>query len=308
MPMSIKNQLKALMPSRLRDQLRVYAYRAETVVRRPRFSEMNAPEDGWPILLGISFPKSGTHLLNQILLGFSEFSPFAHHIPISFASYDGDSGRKKSVEEALAYLDSLRPLDVTAAHLLAWDAVVERVASKDFLPFFIYRDPRDVVISHVFYIAEMLPDHHHHRYYAEELHTFEERLTVSIVGLPAPSTSSGQVPIEFPNIAKRFSFYTNWLDCPEVLPLRFEDFIHNRRETLGKVFDHVVKRVPDLPIEREKAIDILEESINPANSPTFRSGKTGEWKKHFTDEHKRIFKEVAGDLLIKLGYEADGGW
>ncbi len=299
--MSTTNKIKALLPPKLRDQLRIHAYRAETVARRSRFSEMNAPQNGWPILLGISFPKSGTHLLNQILLGFSEFTPFAHHIPVSFAAYDGETGRKRSVDEALSYLDSLRPLDVTAAHLLAWDAVVERVISPAFVPFFIYRDPRDVVVSHVFYIAEMLPDHHHHRYYAEELHTFEERLTVSILGLP-------DAEIEFPNIAERFSFYTDWLNHPEVLPLRFEDFIHNRRETLGQVFDHVLKRIPALPIEREKAIDILEESINPKNSPTFRSGKTGEWKKYFTDEHKRVFKEVAGDLLIKLGYEEDGNW
>ncbi|MBT3322774.1 MAG: hypothetical protein HN392_10870 [Anaerolineae bacterium] len=299
--MSIKNKFKTLLPSKLRDQLRIYAYRAETVARRPRFSEVNAPTNGWPILLGISFPKSGTHLLNQILLGFSEFAPFAHHIPVSFASYDGDTGRKKSEGEAFAYLDSLRPLDVTAAHLLAWGAVVERVASPAFVPFFIFRDPRDVVVSHVFYIAEMLPDHHHHRYYAEELHTFEERLTVSIMGLP-------DAGVEFPNIAERFALYTNWLERPEVLPLHFEDFIHNRRQILGKVFDHVAKRIPNLTIEREKAIDILEESINPKKSPTFRSGKTGEWKKYFTDEHKRIFKEVAGDLLIKLGYEEDGNW
>ena len=299
--MSTIKKLKAFLPNPLRDKLRVYAYRAETAVRRPRFSEINAPENGWPVLLGISFPKSGTHLLNQILLGFSEFAPFAHHIPLSFASYDGDTGEKRSVDEALAYLNTLRPLDVSAAHLLAWPEVVERVASPDFVPFFIFRDPRDVVVSHVFYIAEMLPDHHHHHYYAEELHSFDERLMVSILGLP-----DGDV--EFPNIAERFSLYIDWLDRPEVLKLHFEDFIHNRRETLGTVYDHLNKRVPNLPISREKAINLLEESINPAHSPTFRSGKTGEWKKYFTDEHKRIFKEVAGELLIRLGYEEDRNW
>lgn len=299
--MSTIKKLKALLPTSLRDRLRIYAYRAETVVRRPRFSEIEAPEKGWPILLGISFPKSGTHLLNQILLGFSEFAPFSHHIPVSFAAYDGETGEKRNVDDALAYLNALRPLDVSAAHLLAWQPVVKRICSPDFVPFFIYRDPRDVVVSHVFYIADMLPDHHHHRYYAEELHSFDERLMVSILGLP-------NAEVEFPNIAERFEMYTNWLDYPEVLSLRFEDFIHDRRATLGKVFDHFVNRVPNLPIEREKALDLLEESINPATSPTFREGKTGEWTKYFTDEHKRVFKEVAGDLLIRLGYEEDLNW
>lgn len=299
--MSKKKKLTALIPSLLLDTLRFYTYRAETAVRRPRFSEIKAPENGWPVLLGISFPKSGTHLLNQILLGFSEFAPFAHHIPIFFASYDGDTGEKRSVDDALNYLNSLRPLDVSAAHLLAWSEVVERVCTPEFIPFFIFRDPRDVVVSHVFYIAEMLPDHHHHKYYAEELHSFDERLMVSILGLP-------DADVEFPDIAKRFEFYTAWLNHPEVLTLHFEDFIHDRRATLGQVFDHVSKRVPKLPISREKALDLLEESINPANSPTFRSGKTGEWKKYFNDEHKRIFKEIAGELLIKLGYEKDLDW
>ena len=43
-------------------------------------------------------------------------------------------------------------------------------------------------------------------------------------------------------------------------------------------------------------------------SATFRSGKTGEWKKYFKDEHKKIFKDIAEDLLIRLGYERDLNW
>jgi hypothetical protein len=28
----------------------------------------------------------------------------------------------------------------------------------------------------------------------------------------------------------------------------------------------------------------------------------------FTERDKEIFKEATGDLLIRLGYEKDGGW
>ena len=299
--METTKKIKNLLPPRVRDKLRAYIYHAETIVRRPRFSEIAAPENGWPVLLGISFPKSGTQLLNQILLGFSEFTPFAHHIPVKFSSYDGNTGYQRSEEDALNYLNSLRPLDVTAARLWAWSTVVEQVTSPAFIPFFIYRDLRDVVVSHVFYIAEMLPTHRHHKYYAEELHSFDERLTLSILGHPDPN-------FNFPNIAERFSSYTNWLDRPEVLQLHVEDFLDDRRATLGKIFNHVARRIPTLPISREKAIDILEEKINPENTENLRPSKSGEWKKYFTDEHKRIFKEVAGDLLIRLGYEEDNDW
>lgn len=41
---------------------------------------------------------------------------------------------------------------------------------------------------------------------------------------------------------------------------------------------------------------------------TFRKGVAGEWKAHFNEEHKRIFKNIAGQLLIDLGYEKDFNW
>jgi len=76
---------------------------------------------------------------------------------------------------------------------------------------------------------------------------------------------------------------------------------------LTKIMDHLLRRVP-LPTPPKLILAALEASINPKKSPTFRSGKTGEWRKRFTDEHKKIFKDVAGDLLIRLGYEKDDKW
>ncbi len=301
--MPIKETIKDLLPPKLRDQLRVHAYRAETVVRRPLFTEIDAPKGGWQILLGISLPKSGTHLLHKILLSFSEFAPFSHHIPLHFDCYDETTGAKHSVDEALVYLDSLRPLDVTAARLLAWDAVVKRVASPAFLPIFLYRDPRDVALSQAFSISDMLSVHQRGRY-AEKVHSLDERLTASILGYPLPTTNLVKEPAEFQNIAERFSDYTAWLEAPQVLSISFEDFSENKRATLGKIFDHVAKAIPNLPVERKKAIDILEKSIASDNSLNLQ----GEWKKYFNDEHKATFKEVTGDLLIKLGYEDDGNW
>ena len=40
----------------------------------------------------------------------------------------------------------------------------------------------------------------------------------------------------------------------------------------------------------------------------YRNGKRGDWKNHFTEKHKTVFKEKYGDLLIKLGYETDYDW
>jgi len=40
----------------------------------------------------------------------------------------------------------------------------------------------------------------------------------------------------------------------------------------------------------------------------FRKGIAGDWRNAFTEADRRAFKEVAGDLLIELGYEKDHDW
>ncbi|MEP6895986.1 MAG: sulfotransferase domain-containing protein, partial [Chloroflexota bacterium] len=238
-----------------------------------------------PILLGISFPKSGTHLLDQILLGFANVAPYAKRLHSFYAEYEGETGFKRAPAEALQWLDALQPRDVASAHLFARSRIAAQVCSPKFIPYFIFRDPRDVVVSHVFYVAEMESRHVHHAYY-QSLPDFDTRLKVSILGRP-------DADVEFLNIAERFAPYLDWLNQPEVLTIHFEDLINDRAATLTRIMDHFLARVP-LQSPRQLILDSLESSINPTKSPTFRSGKTGEWKKHFTEQHKKIFKEVAG--------------
>ena len=276
--------------------LRSIVYQVEKQIQRLRFASQ---PHGLPVLLGISFPKSGTHLLDQILLGFSNVAPYSKRLHSFYAEYEGESGIKRAPEQALAWLDSLGPRDVASAHLFARPEAVARVCSSKFVPYFIFRDPRDVVVSHVFYVTGIEEHHVHHEYYLS-LPDFDSRLNTSILGRPDAN-------IEFPNIAERFAPYLDWLNHPEVLRIHFEDLIHERAAALTRIMDHLLSRVP-LRASRQLILDSLESSINPSRSPTFRSGKTGEWKKYFTDEHKRIFKNVAGDLLIRLGYEKNLDW
>ena len=287
----------------LKSSLRSILYQTEKGIQHFRFAFQSSD---LPILLGISFPKSGTHLLDQILLGFAKVAPYAKRLHSFYAEYEGESGVKRAPEQALHWLDSLRPCDIASAHLFARPDALARVCSSKFIPYFIFRDPRDVVVSHVFYVTEMESRHVHHAYY-QSLPDFDARLKVSILGRP-------DTDIEFPNIAERFAPYLGWLDQPEVLTIHFEDLINDRVQTLNRIMDHFLTRVPLQSLRlrsaqaRQLILSSLESAINPTKSPTFRSGKTGEWKKHFLDEHKKIFKDVAGDLLIRLGYEKDINW
>ena len=44
------------------------------------------------------------------------------------------------------------------------------------------------------------------------------------------------------------------------------------------------------------------------SSAFLRKGVAGDWRSVFTEEDRRVFKEAAGETLIKLGYEKDRNW
>jgi hypothetical protein len=40
----------------------------------------------------------------------------------------------------------------------------------------------------------------------------------------------------------------------------------------------------------------------------FRKGEAGDWKRYFTPKATAWFKEAAGDILVRLGYEKTKNW
>jgi len=264
---------------------------------------------GVPVLFANSFPKSGTHLLTQILQGFTRIGPAVNSGLPAIVTYNGFTGQPRSLEAILADLRRLKAGDTAYGHLHALPPIMDFLCRDGFAPFFILRDPRDVVVSHVHYITDMASGHIHHHYFQEVLSTFDERLRASICGMDDLAASSSE--IVFPSISARFEPYLGWLERSEVLVLRFEDFINKRVETLHHILDHAVKHGFPLKVigeHRQEAISMLDASITPEHSPTFRRGKIGGWREEFSPENISIFKKVAGDLLIHLGYEKNFGW
>lgn len=256
---------------------------------------------GVPVLFANSFPKSGTHLLTQVLQGFTRLGPAVDSGLPAVVTYRGDTGRERPASDIMADLERLLPGDIAYGHLHALPQAVQYLCQTGFAAFFILRDPRDVVVSHVHYVTDIEPDHIHHAYYTQVLQDFDQRLRTSILGLPDEN-------IPFPDIYQRFAPYLGWLEHPEVLCLRYEDFLQDREHTLGMILDHATRGGFPVAQDRQAAIRVLADSIDPQRSPTFRNGKIGGWQAQFSPEHKTLFKRVSGELLIRLGYEADNDW
>ncbi len=256
---------------------------------------------GLPILFANSIPKSGTHLLTQILQAFQELGPAVDSGLPAIVMYEGDSGRERADQEIIANLKRFLPGDIGYGHLHPSPLVSELLTSASFATYFIIRDPRDIAISHVHYITEMEPRHVHHAYFAHELSTFDERLRATIQGVP-------QANPPLPSLAMRLAPFFGWLKEPNVLTIRYEDLLNNRQEYLLQILHHALQRGFDLRLPIEDALQLLESRIRPEHSPTFRKGKAGAWRETFTPLHKEVFKEYCKGLVEALGYEKDENW
>ena len=63
------------------------------------------------------------------------------------------------------------------------------------------------------------------------------------------------------------------------------------------------------PKPAEKLQGILKPGFEAERPNAFlRKGKVGDWKNYFTDETKQLFKEIAGEELIRQGYESSLDW
>jgi hypothetical protein len=267
---------------------------SQAVLRWKRFSFNEAPP-----IFGNAKPKSGSHLLTQVLGGFCKIAPYLYVETDPVRTVKASGGRF-APQETLNQLQRIPP------GVIGWgyvDATPENVAflcQPERVNYFIYRDPRDMLVSHVFYATDMHEGHGLHAYY-QTLSDFDERLKVAITGIDRDG-------LYMVDVRKRYEGVFAWLEQPAVLCIRFEDFIHQREQVLNAMLDQVEKTGYRLPTPRAQALAILLETVQPKKSKTFRSGKTGEWKKYFKEEHKALFKEVAGDLLVRLEYESSNDW
>jgi hypothetical protein len=278
----------------LRRLLRPAGKTAQAILRWKQFSFNDAPP-----VFGNSKPKSGSHLLLQILNGFTRIMPYRYveANPIRTITKDG---RRRSSDEVLSELKNIPNGVIGWGYLEATKENASFLASSGRVNYFIYRDPRDMLVSQVFFATDMYEEHGMHEYY-KSLPDFSARLKVAITGID-------QDGLRMVSVRQRYEGVFQWLEQKNVMCIRFEDLINNRDVTLNAMLDEVEKTGYKIPTPREEAMKILVDAIQPKKSHTFRSGKTGGWREHFADEHKKLFKEVAGDLLVKLRYENTNDW
>ena len=252
-----------------------------------------------PIIFGNAMPKSGSHLLTQILYGLVTIGPF---INPGFPPVNRNE-QNNSLEEhqILENIRSMRSGDIRYGYIHAREPFFSLLTQQKYVHIFIYRDPRDMLISHIFYAKDMYPGHGMHDYYNQRLSSMEERINAAVKGVTEPG-------FELASVRQRYESYLDWLKNPQTFTVKFEDLVIKSKSTFEKMLDYLENRGARFDCARTTAVEKLINQIQPQKSGTFRKGVSGEWKTYFTESNKDVFKLVAGNLLQELGYENTNDW
>ena len=199
-------------------------------------------------------------------------------------------------------LDGLRPGHYMIGHVPYQERLRDLFVSMGIRTFFVIRDPRAVVASQVPYYMKHVSHYLYFRY--RKLGTDKERLMAAIRGL---KRADGKLKTN--GIAEKLALSVGWLGAESVQVVRFEDMIGEQGggskaqqiQTTIDIGSHI-----GLELSEAEALAVGERAFGQGH--TFRQGRTDSWREVFDEEAKDLFKELAGEYLIQLGYEADDDW
>jgi len=254
--------------------------------------------DKMPVVFGNAIPKNGSKLLFNILRGLTDLGPFVDTGLNEIKPYF--RGKLTSSRWILKQFEMLKPGDIRLGYLYNTEENISAICHHGWANFLIIRDPRDAIVSEVFYALDINPQHLLHDYLLS-LGSMEARVQALISGIP-------EGDLKRVDIRGHYERFLVWLEHEEIFVIRFEDLITGPRVVLGRILDHLEVFDFEPELSRVDALEILQSRMAPDKSETFRKGKAGDWRNHFTVDNKNHFKEIAGDLLIQLGYEATNDW
>jgi hypothetical protein len=98
-------------------------------------------------------------------------------------------------------------------------------------------------------------------------------------------------------------------------PIRYEDILSNPLDAMTKLWLFLGVKNVDPAIEQALRAEIADNpdekwqaERNQSIPSILSKGQPGSWRKFFTRRDREVFKEIAGELLAKWGYEKDQSW
>jgi hypothetical protein len=283
MPGAVRGFARTHLPIQVKRFASTTSYRLARPVRRRILNPF--PDDAHTTVVHVAHHRIGTVWFRNVL------SLIARQLGLSFQRVARDSAFPEA--EVILYRHA---------------RLFNRSRLGTFRGSHLIRDPRDVVVS----------GYHYHLWTDEEwVHiprqeyggmTYQEYLRsldrdAGIAAEIRRSAGSDLAEMGAWNYAQ-----------PEFLELKYEDFIVDEPYNFARIFRHygfkqaAVERSVDLAL-RFSFQRTAGRSIGEVKEGShLRSGKPGQWQEVLTPENKALFRELTGDLLVRLGYASGNDW
>lgn len=251
-----------------------------------RLTSASAYKENPPIIVN-SVPKSGTHLLLQV----TQSMPRNVYRGNFIATNPSTTLKERTSNKLAKMVYAVLPNETLGAHIYHSPEVQEALKKINAVHLFIYRDPRDVVTSEAFYLAEMNKWHRMHKPFSR-LETPSERLSLALKGLDE----------RYPECNARLLPYAAWLECPNTIAIKYEDIAgeHQGRE-ITRIVDGWLAKGGHIE-DRTSLIKSLQEAVQPKKSHTFRRGGTGKWRESLDDTQVKDVTNTLAPSLKAFGY------
>ena len=165
--------------------------------------------------------------------------------------------------------------------------------------FCVLRDPRDTAVSWYF---SLLYSHRIDDPSVKESRDILTRL----------NKTDGLALVICNHLRDAVAIQSSWIHSGSRV-FRYEDLRADQQGGFHRLFDYCGLEVPDAQRRKIVARNSFERKTwwrrgreNPKSH--LRKGAPGDWKNHFCDRLKKLFKIHYSDVLIEAGYEADDAW
>lgn len=240
------------------------AYSAAVPLSLVRLARRARKPYGVPPILVNSIPKSGTHLLLQIVRSLPKTRWFGRFI----AQHPSTTLRPRTNAEICAKLSHSLAGEISCGHLHYSTEVQEHIDALPILNLFIFRDPLHVIESEAHYLRTMNPYH----FMAKEFSGLNATEAIDRV-----MYGSQQTPSLYPSFEERLAPYLGWIHSADAIAVRYENLVRisNCSDEIGMIVDRFCALYTISPDQRETLIEKARTSINPASSHTVSNRRKG---------------------------------
>ncbi|HWN05670.1 MAG TPA: sulfotransferase [Steroidobacteraceae bacterium] len=103
-----------------------------------------------------------------------------------------------------------------------------------------------------------------------------------------------------------------WWGDPRFMTVRYEDLVLDPRPALGHLMTFIGEAWDEAMLAHSSADSPFRDATRFAQNPealgAVSTAALGRWQRDLDERDKRIFRRIAGPLLVELGYAKDDGW